>query len=80
MLPTMIDRQSSTIVNVSLISTRSTNHILYSTSKVGVNAMTASLTFEYANEGIRVTAVATDDKEVPLRKILRNNKPSTEKD
>ena len=41
--------------------------------------MTASLTFEYANEGIRVTAVAADDKEVPLRKILRNNKPSTEK-
>ena len=76
----MIDRQSSTIVNVSLISTRSTNYMLYSTSKIGVNAMTDSLTFKYANEGIRVTAVATDDKEVPLRKILRNNKPSTEKD
>ena len=76
----MIDRQSSTIVNVSLISTRSTNHILYSTSKVGVNARTASLTFKYANEGIRVTAVAIDDKEVLPRKILRNDKPSTEKD
>ena len=42
--------------------------------------MTASLTFEYANEGIRVTAVATDDREIPLRKILRNDKTSTKKE
>ena len=76
----MIDRQSSTIVNVSLISTRGTNRILYSTSKIGVNAMTDSLTFKYANEGIRVTVVATDDKEVTVRKILRNDKPSTKKE
>ena len=42
--------------------------------------MTASLTFEYANEGIRVTAVANDDKETQPRQILRNDKPSTEKE
>ena len=45
-----------------------------------MNAMTDSLTFKYANEGIRVTVVATDDKEVTLRKILRNDKPSTKKE
>ncbi|WP_259365021.1 hypothetical protein [Psychrobacter sp. GP33] len=44
--------------------------------------MTASLTFEYANEGIRVTAVAADDKEVPLKKyfVMVNRQLKKKKD
>ncbi len=77
-LPTMIEQQSGTIVNVSSIATRGINRIPYSTSKGGVNAMTASLAFEYANDGIRVNAVATGGTEAPPRKIPRNDKPLTE--
>lgn len=77
-LPTMIDQQSGTIVNVSSIATRGIHRIPYSTSKGGVNAMTASLAFEYANDGIRVNAVATGGTEAPPRKIPRNDKPLTE--
>lgn len=77
-LPTMIDQQSGTIVNVSSIATRGINRIPYSTSKGGINAMTASLAFEYANDGIRVNAVATGGTEAPPRKIPRNDKPLTE--
>lgn len=32
--------------------------------------MTASLAFEYANDGIRVNAVATGGTDAPPRKIL----------
>ena len=40
--------------------------------------MTASLAFEYANDGIRVNAVATGGTEAPPRKIPRNAKPLTD--
>lgn len=76
-LPTMIEQQSGTIVNVSSIATRGINRIPYSTAKGGVNAMTASLAFEYANDGIRVNAVATGGTEAPPRKIPRNAQPLT---
>ncbi len=79
-LPTMIKQQSGTIVNVSSIATRGINRIPYSTAKGGVNAMTASLAFEYASDGIRVNAVATGGTEAPPRKILRNTKPLTDED
>lgn len=77
-LPTMIEQQSGTIVNVSSVATRGINRIPYSASKGGVNAMTASLAFEYANDGIRVNAVATGGTEAPPRKIPRNAKPLTD--
>lgn len=77
-LPTMVEQQSGTIVNVSSIATRGINRIPYSTAKGGVNAMTASLAFEYANDGIRVNAVATGGTEAPPRKIPRNAKPLTD--
>lgn len=76
-LPIMIKQQSGTIVNVSSIATRGINRIPYSTAKGGVNAMTASLAFEYANDGIRVNAVATGGTEAPTRKIPRNANPLT---
>ena len=79
-LPTMIRQQSGTIVNVSSIATRGINRIPYSTAKGGVNAMTASLAFEHASDGIRVNAVATGGTEAPPRKIPRNTKPLTDEE
>ncbi|WP_296245760.1 MULTISPECIES: 1,6-dihydroxycyclohexa-2,4-diene-1-carboxylate dehydrogenase [unclassified Psychrobacter] len=76
-LPSMVKQQSGTIVNVSSIATRGINRIPYSTAKGGINAMTASLAFEYANDGIRVNAVATGGTEAPPRKIPRNAQPLT---
>ena len=76
-LPVMVKQQSGTIVNVSSIATRGINRIPYSTAKGGVNAMTASLAFEYANDGIRINAVATGGTEAPPRKIPRNATPLT---
>ncbi|WP_446442037.1 benzoate diol dehydrogenase BenD [Psychrobacter sp. 1176_08] len=77
-LPVMVEQQSGTIVNVSSIATRGINRIPYSTAKGGVNAMTASLAFEYANDGIRVNAVATGGTDAPPRKIPRNATPLTD--
>ena len=79
-LPAMIKQQSGTIVNVSSIATRGINRIPYSTAKGGVNAMTASLAFEHASDGIRVNAVATGGTEAPPRKIPRNTKPLTDEE
>lgn len=77
-LPAMVEQQSGTIVNVSSIATRGINRIPYSTAKGGVNAMTASLAFEYARDGIRVNAVATGGTDAPPRKIPRNATPLTD--
>ena len=72
-LPFMIERQSGAIVNVSSIATRSIYRVPYAASKGGVNAMTASLAFEHAADGIRVNAVATGGTEAPPRKVPRNS-------
>lgn len=71
-LPEMIRRKSGVIVNISSIATRSIHRTPYAAAKGGVNAMTASLAFEYAKDGIRVNAVATGGTEAPQRKIPRN--------
>lgn len=77
-LPVMVEQQAGTIVNISSVATRGINRIPYSTAKGGVNAMTASLAFEYASDGIRVNAVATGGTQAPPRKIPRNAKPLTD--
>lgn len=71
-LPHMIERQEGNIVNISSIATRGIYRIPYSAAKGGVNAMTASLAFEHAQDGIRVNAVATGGTEAPPRRIPRN--------
>lgn len=71
-LPHMIERQHGVIVNVSSIATRSIYRIPYAAAKGGVNALTASLAFEHAADGIRVNAVATGGTEAPPRKVPRN--------
>ena len=71
-LPSMIGRKCGAIVNVSSIATRSIYRVPYAAAKGGVNAMTASLAFEHAADGIRVNAVATGGTEAPPRKVPRN--------
>jgi len=70
-LPTMIAQGGGVIVNVSSAATRGIHRIPYSAAKGGVNAMTASLAFEYAEHGIRVVATAPGGTEAPPRKISR---------
>ncbi|OEC90766.1 benzoate diol dehydrogenase BenD [Acinetobacter sp. YK3] len=74
-VPEMIKQQAGVIVNVSSIATRGINRIPYSAAKGGVNALTASLAFEHAQDGIRVNAIATGGTEAPPRKVPRNNNP-----
>ncbi|WP_203143682.1 benzoate diol dehydrogenase BenD [Marinobacter mangrovi] len=70
-LPTMVDQQGGVIVNVSSAATRGIHRIPYSAAKGGVNAITASLAFEYADAGIRVVATAPGGTEAPPRRISR---------
>lgn len=79
-LPDMVARQQGVIVNVSSIATRGIYRIPYAASKGGVNAMTASLAMEHAQDGIRVNAVATGGTEAPPRRIPRNEKPLSEQE
>jgi dihydroxycyclohexadiene carboxylate dehydrogenase len=76
-LPGMVERQHGVIVNVSSIATRGIHRIPYSAAKGGVNALTASLAFEHAQDGIRVNAVATGGTEAPPRKVPRNSTKMT---
>ena len=79
-LPPMIAAGSGAIVNISSIATRGIYRIPYSASKGGINAMTASLAFEHAQDGIRINAVATGGTEAPPRKVPRNPKPLSEQE
>lgn len=78
-LPAMMEQGSGVIVNVSSAATRGIHRIPYSAAKGGVNAMTASLAFEYAEHGIRVVATAPGGTEAPPRRISRGTpEPSNE--
>ncbi|MGO4332443.1 1,6-dihydroxycyclohexa-2,4-diene-1-carboxylate dehydrogenase [Cupriavidus sp. 2TAF22] len=79
-LPGMVARRQGVIVNVSSIATRSIHRVPYAAAKGGVNALTASLAFEHAHEGIRVNAVATGGTEAPPRKIPRNTSAQSEQE
>jgi dihydroxycyclohexadiene carboxylate dehydrogenase len=79
-LPAMIERRAGVIVNVSSVATRGIYRIPYSAAKGGINALTASLAFEHAGEGIRVNAVATGGTEAPPRKVPRNPDPLSERE
>jgi dihydroxycyclohexadiene carboxylate dehydrogenase len=79
-LPAMIERRSGAIVNVSSVATRGIYRIPYSAAKGGVNALTASLAFEHAGDGIRVNAVATGGTEAPPRRVPRNPNPLSEQE
>jgi dihydroxycyclohexadiene carboxylate dehydrogenase len=70
-LPHMLAHGRGTIVNVSSVATRGVNRVPYAAAKGGVNAITASLAFEYAGQGIRVVAIAPGGTEAPERRIPR---------
>lgn len=76
-LPLMLAQRSGCIVNVSSVATRGLNRVPYAAAKGGVNAMTAGLAWEYAEQGIRVNAVAPGGTDAPPRRIPRNTAPPT---
>lgn len=71
-LPAMLEKKEGVIVNISSIATKGIHRGPYSAAKGGINALTASLAFEYAPHGIRINAIATGGTEAPPRKIPRN--------
>jgi dihydroxycyclohexadiene carboxylate dehydrogenase len=79
-LPQMVARKQGVIVNVSSVATRGIYRIPYSAAKGGVNALTASLAMEHAQNGIRVNAVATGGTEAPPRRVPRNAQPLSEQE
>ena len=79
-LPYMLKQGSGTIVNVSSIATRSVNRVPYAAAKGGVNALTASLAFEYAGKGIRVVAAAPGGTEAPERRNARGPTARTDEE
>ena len=79
-LPFMLEQKGGTIVNVSSIATRSVNRVPYAAAKGGVNAITASLAFEYSNRGIRVCGIAPGGTEAPPRRVSRNSAPRSEQE
>ncbi|MEB3369857.1 benzoate 1,2-dioxygenase electron transfer component BenC [Saccharopolyspora mangrovi] len=74
-LPSMGERGSGVIVNVSSAATRGVHRIPYSAAKGGINAITASLALECADSGIRVVATAPGGTEAPPRRISRGGSP-----
>ncbi|MGW5521175.1 benzoate 1,2-dioxygenase electron transfer component BenC [Gordonia sp. NPDC003950] len=76
-LPSMVEHGSGVIVNVSSAATRGINRIPYSAAKGGINAITASLAMEYADNGIRVCATAPGGTEAPPRRISRGTPTPT---
>ncbi len=70
-LPSMVDRGHGVVVNVSSAATKGIHRIPYSAAKGGINAITASLAMEYADDGIRVVATAPGGTAAPARRISR---------
>ena len=79
-LPHMLQGKKGTIVNVSSVATRSLHRVPYAAAKGGVNALTASLAFEYAPHGIRVVATAPGGTEAPPRRVPRNAAQQSEQE
>jgi dihydroxycyclohexadiene carboxylate dehydrogenase len=79
-LPHMLAQGGGSIVNVSSTATRGIHRVPYSAAKGGVNALTVCLAFEYAQQGIRVNAVAPGGTDVGARRIPRNTEPMTEQE
>src|SRR3954465_15109523 len=76
----MLEGGGGVIVNVSSVATRGVNRVPYAAAKGGVNAVTACLAWAYAEQGIRVNAVAPGGTEAPPRRIPRNAAPPTEQE
>ena len=77
-LPTMLERGTGVIVNVSSVATRGMNRVPYAAAKGGVNALTQSLAMEVAGRGIRVVATAPGGTEAPPRRVKRGPEAESE--
>ena len=66
-LPTMMQQQSGSIVNVGSQSTRGLYRLPYAASKGGILAMTKVLAMEYGRHGIRINAMAPGGTEISDR-------------
>ena len=64
----------------SSVATRSVNRVPYAAAKGGVNALTASLAFEYAGKGIRVVASAPGGTQAPERRNVRGPAARTDEE
>jgi dihydroxycyclohexadiene carboxylate dehydrogenase len=76
-LPAMLQAGGGVIVNLSSVATRGVNRVPYAAAKGGVNAITACLAMEYAEQNIRVVGVAPGGTEAPPRRIPRNAAPAS---
>jgi dihydroxycyclohexadiene carboxylate dehydrogenase len=79
-LPIMLAQGHGVIVNVSSVATRGLNRVPYAAAKGGVNALTASLAWEYAEHGIRVVATAPGGIEAPPRRVPRGGAAQTDEE
>lgn len=79
-LPSMVERESGTIVNVSSVATRGVNRAPYAASKGGVNGLTSALALEAAPHGVRVVATAPGGTLAPQRRISRGGDARTEQE
>jgi dihydroxycyclohexadiene carboxylate dehydrogenase len=79
-LPYLLDQGGGTIVNVGSVATRGVNRVPYAAAKGGVRALTASLAFEYAGQGIRVVSAAPGGTEAPERRVPRGPTAKTEEE
>lgn len=79
-LPAMLAGGGGSIVNVSSVATKGLNRVPYAAAKGGVNALTVGLAWEYAEQGIRVNAVAPGITDAPPRRIPRSTVPRTPAD
>ncbi len=79
-LPAMLEGGSGAIVNVSSVATRGINRVPYAAAKGGVNALTVSLAFEYAEYNIRVNATAPGGTEAPQRIVPRNENSQSDEE
>ncbi|MFN6992790.1 MAG: 1,6-dihydroxycyclohexa-2,4-diene-1-carboxylate dehydrogenase [Aquincola tertiaricarbonis] len=75
----MIKQGAGSIVNVSSTATRGIHRVPYSAAKGGVNGLTVCLAWEYAEQGIRVNAVAPGGTDVGPRRIPRNTETMDER-
>lgn len=73
----MLEQKSGSIVNISSIGSQQalTKSVAYTATKGGVSMVTKNLAVEWADQGVRVNAVAPAYIETPLVKGIKDHRP-----